>query len=608
MLGSMSKWIYDKSPTEGLKFEQPLAALKAKIAKSGSKVFQDLIEELLVKNTHRTTIEMVPSKTMEAEQLKDEQDRLTAIKARMTDDELDEIIAKTIELKKLQAAEDPPEARATIPSLQLSDLKREVAEYPIAVTVNEADSGITVLRHELGSTSGIAYAALGLDISMIPLEDIPLLPLMTRIMMETGAGDYDPVALSQRIGIYTGGISVDILDTPVKRSGIPGNQVTDCESMITKLVIKGKATSENMDELFALFKLILTDAKLDSQSKVVEMLKEKKSRMESNIQGSGHSYALGRMRARYTAAGYIDEKMGGIAHLAAVKDLLEQAEKDWPTLLARLQKIRSSILEHPAVRDGMFLDVTGDEPVLKSIQPSIEKLLTELPGSNNGEKFPDFYSQDHPWVADAKREMVERTPLIDEGFVVPTQVSYVGKGGRIYDKGESLSGSATVVSKFLRTGYLWDRVRVMGGAYGGMCMFAQGSGFFGFLSYRDPNLAETLDVYDAAAAALMVAADELENDPEALATAIIGTIGDMDGALSADQKGWTAFSRWITRETPEDRQRLRDEVLNTKASDFRDFAERLRNMKNPSVAVVSSKAKFEAAAKEGKVLTLMDVV
>jgi presequence protease len=604
----MSKWIYDESPTEGLKFEKPLAELKQKISHSGSKVFQDIVENLLLKNTHRTTIEMVPSKSMEAELLEDEQKRLEAIKASMSNEDLEEVIAKTFELKRLQATEDPPEARATIPTLQLSDLKREVTDYPITVTENESNSGITVVRHELGSTSGIAYAALGLDVSMLSFEDVPLLPLLTRIMMETGAGQYDPVALSQRIGMYTGGISVELLDTPVKRSDLNGNVITDCETMVTKLVIKGKATTENIDELFSLFKLILTDARLDSQAKVIEMLKEKKSRMESSIQGSGHSYALGRMRARYTAAGYIDEKLSGISHLSYVKALLEQAENDWPTLLSKLEKIRNSILEHPAVRDGTFLDITGDSAVMQNIQPAVNQLLQTLPGSNNGEKLQDFYTQDHPWVIAAKSEMSNNAPLIDEGFVVPTQVSYVGKGGRIYDSGETLSGAATVVARFLRTGYLWDHVRVIGGAYGGMCTFAQGSGFFGFLSYRDPNLSKTLDVYDAAADALMAAADELEKDPQLLETAIIGTIGDMDGALSPDQKGWTAFSNWITRQSKDDRQKFRDEVLNAKASDFRDFAQRLRNMKNPSVAVVSSKAAFEAASKEGKILTLTEVL
>jgi presequence protease len=608
MLGSMSKWVYDESPTEGLKFEKPLAALKEQISNSGSKVFQGMVESLLLKNTHRTTIEMVPSKSMEAELIEDEQKRLAAIKSNMSEEDLEQIIAKTAELKNLQATDDPPEARATIPSLQLSDLKREATDYPISVTENEANSGVTVVRHELGSTSGIAYTALGLDVSMLSFEDVPLLPLLTRIMMETGAGEYDSVALSQRIGMYTGGISVELFDTPVKRSDLEGNVITDCETMVTKLVIKGKATSENIDELFSLFKLILTDAKLDSQAKVVEMLKEKKSRMESSIQGSGHSYALGRMRARYTAAGYIDEKLGGISHLTYVKTLLEQAENDWPSLLSKLENIRSMILGHPAVRDGAFLDITGDSAVMQNIQPAINQLLETLPGYNNSDKLPNFYNQEHPWVTAAKLEMSDRAPLIDEGFVVPTQVSYVGKGGRIYDSGETLSGSATVVARFLRTGYLWDHVRVIGGAYGGMCTFAQGSGFFGFLSYRDPNLSKTLDVYDAAADALMAAADELEKDSQALATAIIGTIGDMDGALSPDQKGWTAFSNWITGQSMEDRQRFRDEVLNTKASDFRDFAHRLRNMKNPSVAVVSSKAAFEAASKEGKVLTLTEVL
>jgi len=377
--------------------------------------------------------------------------------------------------------------------------------------------------------------------------------------------------------------------------------------MISKIVLKGKATSEKTDELFSLFQLILTEARFDSKSRVVEMLKESKSRMESSIQGSGHSYALQRMRARYTAAGYIDEKMGGISYLSSLKELLAQAENDWPSLLARLETMRSSILQHAAARNGMFLDLTGDKAVLDKIQPSVDAFLKALPGQPNGETHMNFYKDSHPWIDAAKIEMVERAPLKDEGFVVPTQVSYVGKGGRIYESGEVLSGSATVVARFLRTGYLWDHVRVMGGAYGGMCTFAQGSGFFGFLSYRDPNLAKTLDVYDAAADALMAAADELENDPEALATAIIGTVGDMDGSLSPDQKGWTAFSRFITRDTPEQRQAFRDQVLATKPSDFRDFAQRLRDMKNPSVAVVSSKAAFEAAAKDGKILELTEV-
>merc|ERR1712003_336811 len=127
------------------------------------------------------------------------------------------------------------------------------------------------------------------------------------------------------------------------------------------------------------------------------------------------------------------------------------------------------------------------------------------------------------------------------GFVVPTQVSYVGKGGLMYEEGETVSGASQVVSRFLKTGYLWDQVRVIGGAYGGFCTFSPFSGFFSYLSYRDPNLSKTLDIYDAAGDAVIAAAEQMKNDPEMLSQTIIGTIGEMDGSLSPDQKGFTSL-------------------------------------------------------------------
>merc|ERR1712013_655370 len=157
-----------------------------------------------------------------------------------------------------------------------------------------------------------------------------------------------------------------------------------------------------------------------------------------------------------------------------------------------------------------------------------DKFLEELPGDSDGEKLPNFYEEVHPWIPEAKKLMEGFAPLKDEGFVVPTQVSYVGKAGLLYEEGESVSGSAEVVSRFLRTGYLWDNVRVIGGAYGGFCTFNSKSGFFSFLSYRDPNLEQTLDVYDKAADALLEAADMMEKDPDALTTAIVGAMGDLD--------------------------------------------------------------------------------
>eukprot|EP00980_Cylindrotheca_fusiformis_P030927 scaffold25645_cov206-Cylindrotheca_fusiformis.AAC.2 len=285
MLGAMSSWLYDKSPTEALKFEKPLAQLKEQIADSGSTVFQELVKKYLVSNHHRTTVELKPSKELEKEELEEEKARLAKIKESMSDEQLEEVMKKTQVLKELQAAEDSPEDRATIPALELGDLKREPTEYPIAVSENENDSGVTVLRHELGSTSGIAYVKLGVDLSQLDVEDIALLPLFTRMLTETGAGDYDQVDLSRRIGTHTGGISAGVLTTAVHPEGADESQVLDGNHLQTKLIMSGKATSEKITELLDLMKLILTEARFDSRSRVIEMLKESKSRRESQIIG-----------------------------------------------------------------------------------------------------------------------------------------------------------------------------------------------------------------------------------------------------------------------------------------------------------------------------------
>jgi len=608
MLGAMSSWLYDDSPTEALKFEEPLAELKASIEESGSQVFQDLIKKYLVENKHRTTIALTPSKALESEELEEEKERLSQIKDNMSEDELEEVIKKTQALKEIQAAEDSPEDRATIPALELGDLKREVTEYPIAVSENESKSGVTVVRHELGSTSGIAYVNLGIDVSGLDVEDIALLPLFCRVLMETGAGEYDQVGLSRRIGTHTGGVSVNLLTTAVHPEGAEESEILDGNYLQTKLMVKGKATTDKTTELFDIMKLILTDARLDSQKRVIEMLKESKARAESAIVGSGHSYSNTRMKARYRVGGYIDEILGGISQLETIRELLKQAEEDWPSLLARLENIRNTILKKETCRSGMFLDITGDSTVQEKIKSSVNELLAALPGDADGEKVQDFYKEQHPWVAPIKELMAELAPIEDEGFVVPTQVSYVGKAGLVYEEGETASGSAQVVARFLRTGYLWDNVRVMGGAYGGFCTFSPYSGFFSYLSYRDPNLSKTLDVYDGAAEAVIAAGEFLENDPAALAQTIIGAIGDMDGALSPDAKGYTSLQRWLINESPEYRQNFRNQILDTKAEDFKAFGERLKVLKQPSVAVVSSKAAFDAAKEDGKVMNMKTIL
>jgi len=300
--------------------------------------------------------------------------------------------------------------------------------------------------------------------------------------------------------------------------------------------------------------------------------------------------------------------LSGISSLGTTKELLTQAEHSWPEFLCRLEALKANILS-TSFRSGALLNLTGDKKVMSQIEQSVDNFLENLPGSPDGETVQNFYEIEHPWAIQAATKMSAIGSMVsDEGFIVPTQVSYVGKGGRLYEIDEKVSGAAMVVSRYLRNTYLWDTVRVIGGAYGGFCTFDPKSGLLTFLSYRDPNLATTIDAYDAAHAALKSATEDIVNRPETLSKAVIGMVGDLDGALSPDQKGWLSLQRYLGGESSETRQARRDQILNTTAEDFRDFAKRLELLGDPSVAVVSSKGQFQTAADSGKVMKLTELL
>ncbi|CAM9907584.1 unnamed protein product, partial [Phaeothamnion confervicola] len=307
------------------------------------------------------------------------------------------------------------------------------------------------------------------------------------------------------------------------------------------------------------------------------MLKETKARLEASVASSGHSFMATRMDARYSLEAYLSELTGGITYLDTVRKDLEMAQADWPRMLQRLEGIRAALLK----KERFVVNLTGDDAVLKAAAPAVAGFVRRLPGGAG--------------VADAEWGQVKLLEPKNEGFVVPTQVNYVGKGGRLYHPGEHVPGSAVVAARFLRTGYLWDNVRVMGGAYGGFCRFSPVSGAFSFLSYRDPNLDKTLDIYDGAAEFLQ----SMHLPSEELELSVIGAVGDMDNPMSPDQKGFTSLKRYLIGQTEDDRQRFREEVLSTTAADFKRFGERLAALNEDAfAAVVGSKAAFEAANAE----------
>lgn len=571
MIKMLDRWNYDQDPTDGVRFEKALQKLKDDIA-AGTPIFQDLLKKYLVANKHKVTVEMKPDTELEKANQEWEESVLSKAKEEMSPGDIEDVIKLTAKLKEAQAAEDSPEAKATIPRLGLEDIEREVKVVPIEVE-RQAD-GVQVITHEL-QTAGILYANIGFDLSTIKEEDLVLVPLMTRMLTETGTKDLDEVELGRRIGTETGGVGVSTFTDAVRTAG----SISDLNNPVMYLMANGKATKDKIPNLLSLVHDVLLESRLDNKKRAIEILKETKVRGETSVITAGNSYGATRLSARHNLLGFIGEATGGLTFVRNLATLLEEAESDWPKVQARLEALRDMIVQ----KGDVVIDLTGSQDVLESAKPHVQDFIEQIPAS--GEKGPKLADV---WSAS------DLPPLKNEGFSVTSQVNYVVKGGPLFKPGEAVKGSHSVASRFLSTGFLWDNVRVIGGAYGGTMRISPTSGIAAFISYRDPNLADTLSIYDRAADVLAEEAAKL--DDEELLKAIIGTIGSLDSPMAPDQKGFASMSRYLTNTTTEMRQKWRDEVLSTTKEDLIEFADKLRAVKTSgSTVVFGSQAALEGA-------------
>ncbi|XP_021851322.2 presequence protease 1, chloroplastic/mitochondrial [Spinacia oleracea] len=560
MLQSMGKWIYDMDPFEPLRWEKPLMKLKEKIAAEGSKaVFSPLIEKYILNNSHRVTVEMQPDPEKAAHDEAVEKESLEKLKASMTEEDLAELVRATQELRLKQETPDSPEALRSVPSLSLHDIPKKPIHIPIEIgDIN----GVTVLQHDL-FTNDVIYTEVVFDMSSLKQELLQFVPLFCQSLLEMGTKDMDFVQLNQLIGRRTGGISVYPFTSSLRGSKDP----------CAKLIVRGKAMAERADDLFNLMYRVLQEVQFTDQQRFKQFVSQSKARMENRLRGSGHGIAAARMDAKLNSAGWISEQMGGISYLEFLRDLEEKVDQDWEGISLSLEEIRKSLL----TKKHCLVNLTADGKNITNSEKHIGKFLDSL---------PDFSSEPNTWNTQLSSQ--------NEAIVIPTQVNYVGKAANVYGGGYQLSGSAYVISKYISNTWLWDRVRVSGGAYGGFCDFDTHSGVFTFLSYRDPNLLKTLDVYDGTGDFLR----GLELDNEALAKAIIGTIGDVDSYQLPDAKGYTSLSRHLLGITEEEREKRREEILSTSVKDFKEFADAVDVVKDKGIVVaVASPEDVEAAKK-----------
>jgi Zn-dependent M16 (insulinase) family peptidase len=556
MLHALTYWLHDRDPLAPLAFEAPLARIKERVA-CGERRFEDLIAQHLIANPHRTTTVVTPDPEQAGREAAEERARLEAARAHMNKAEVEAVVEDARRLKHMQELPDTPAALATIPHLTLDDLPRENRRIPRVVT-SIADT--RVLFHEQ-PTNGIVYFDVGLDLHTLPAEFLPYVSLFGRALLETGAGDMDFVQLSRRIGGSTGGIVARTFTSAVEGS----------DTAAAWMLLRTKAMPEKADELLAILHDVLTRARLDNRERIQQLVLEEKSQIESGIPFAGSRYASLRLLSGLDEAGWAAERMGGISHLEFLRGLADRIDRDWNAIHSDLERIRETLV----TRSATICNVTTDAANWELFRPRLAGFLGRL---------PDRPSSAARWQVPAR----ERA----EGLTIPSKVNYVVKGGDLRRLGIDPGGAAAVVQQYLNTTWMWNKVRVQGGAYGGSCAIDRRAGVVAFSSYRDPNLLETLRVYDETAGFLK----DADIGEEEVTRSIVGVIGQVDDYLLPDAKGLTSLRRYLLGETDERLQRLREEILSARVEDFRSFGVGLARLADTGRVVVMGSPEAIAAA------------
>ncbi|ODT69236.1 MAG: peptidase M16 [Pelagibacterium sp. SCN 63-23] len=567
MFTALGPWLHGGDPLAPLRFEGALAALKEKAA-SGH--FEREIRRLFLDNPHRVTTRLEADPEQGEREARQEAEKLAAVRQGLDAAALESVLARTARLKALQEAEDRPEDLAKIPTLTLADLSREIRTLP---TEESALFGARLLYHDL-PTLGIVYLDLGFDLHVLDKDMLPFLPLFGRALLQTGTGREDFVSLTQRIGRNTGGMS--------QHRALATRQ--DGKGSAAWFFLSGKAVPDKVGDMLAIMGDVLLDAQLGNRDRFRQMALEEKAGFEARLVPSGNAIVDTRIKAGLTEAGWIAEQMSGVSYLDFLRGLVKRIDSDWDGVEAVLRRIRDTLFN----RGRMVVNVTADGAPWHGVRSELAAFLPGLPDARGG---------DADWS--------HRFEAKSEGLVIPAQVNYVGKGANLKAMGFELSAASAVALRLLNTTYLWDKVRVQGGAYGGSSRFDLSSGNFAFLSYRDPNLLKTLDVYDGAAKALRGHISETD-----LVRSVIGVVGDLDRPEFPDAKGYSAMWRILNGTSDALRQQRRDEILATSRADFIALAEAVEAVaREGHVVVLGGEAAIEAANQQRPdLLTVSKVV
>lgn len=557
-LNALDSWLYDdNAPFLHLKALGTFDFLKNQV---DTGYFEELIKEYLIDNTHASIVVMSPEKGLTVKKDKELAKKLSAHKDSLTKDEIKALVEDTKNLHKYQEEEDDPDILAKIPLLSISDIKKEAA--PIIVDVEDKD-GIKYITHDI-FTNGIGYLKIGFDITAVDEKLIPYVAILKACMGYVDTKSHSYKDLTNDIYLNTGGISTTLSITA---------DVNEKDKFYHIFGIKAKVLYNQIDYAFDMAKEILLTSDFSDKKRLREIVCMLKSQLQAGMMSSGHSVASHRAMASLSKAEAVAEKASGIDFYRVI----EQLEADFDSSVDNLIGTLNSLVKKIFIKDNLFfIDYTATKDQYEHVYELGENFKEELFEGQSEFKGFDF-----------------KTEAKSEAYKTGAKVCYVAKAGIYKDAEHDFTGALRVLKVIMGYDYLWNQVRVVGGAYGAFATFYR-SGIGVFSSYRDPNLTRTLEVYDKATNYL----NNFDVSERDMTKYIIGTIADMDMPLTPSAQGTRGLEAYLTGTSFERIQKERDEVLKVTKDDIRTLATYVENIKNSaSVCVVGGEEMIENESK-----------
>lgn len=546
---AMSNWHYGKTPFEGLDFSNAINFIREKI---DTDYFERYIEEKFLNNADSVVMVATPSATKNEKEAKELKERLSAYKKSLSDEEIDKLIEETKAFNEFLSKEDSDEDKATLPSLELTDIKPEIEHTKYSVEEYKNSEIMKISQ----PTNGITFLNFMFDSSFVKEEDLFYYSLLDAFLTKLRTENYSYQELDNIINMNTGGINSKSIVLTHNKTG----------EMLPKFKVTMRVLSDKVEKSFEILEEVLFRTKFDNKKRIKDILLELKSDMDSRVIQMGHIAAANVVKSYYAKDSYYQEVIGGFIFYNRLCDFIENFDKEVDTLIEKLEEYSSNMFN----RRGLVVSVTQKENYMDNIS-EIKKFIDKLTDEE---------------VVTSPFEFKENKRNV--AYTSSANVNYVAKGYSYKNIGKEYNGNIAVIKNLVGSDYLYTEIRAKGGAYGQGLLVNQ-DGDMVATSYRDPHIINTLKVYDNIADYIR----NLKLTDKELKDAIIGSINTFDPNLSPQDKGELAMSRYITGLTEEEVEKNKEECLKTTLEELKEYAEVLEKvMEKEYICVIGNEEKI----------------